>query len=282
MKINSKTPIDLANFKTNIEPIYSSKNEYKTMLRQKIDTLAEYQQLLYAHDRYSVLVIFQAMDAAGKDGAIRHVFSGINPQGVQVFSFKKPSDEELDHDFLWRTTKALPERGRLGVFNRSYYEEVLVVKVHQAILKAHNIPPELITESIWQERYESINDFEKHLARNGTKIVKFFLHLSKDEQKRRFLSRIDNSHKNWKFSKFDIQERGYWDNYQTAYGQAIGATSTAHAPWNIIPADDKKNARLLIAQTLCDAFGELDMHYPHQSEQRVAELKAIRNDLEHD
>ena len=282
MKVTSQQTLSLRDFDTAVTPRYGSRAEYKQQLKAQVRTLAENQELLYAHNRHSVLVIFQAMDAAGKDGAIRHVFSGINPQGVQVFSFKKPSDEELDHDFLWRTTKALPERGRVGVFNRSYYEEVLVVKVHEAILQSQQLPRDAVTDDIWQERYESINDLEKHLSRNGTKIVKFFLHLSKDEQKKRFLARIDNADKNWKFNKYDVQERKHWDAYQDAYAEAIGATSTEYAPWHIIPADDKKNARLLIAQTLNDAFDTLSMHYPHQSDARKAELKSMREDLAND
>ena len=219
------------------------------------------------------------MDAAGKDGAIRHVFSGINPQGCQVSSFKKPSDEELDHDFLWRTTKRLPERGRIGVFNRSYYEEALVVKVHQGILQGQKLPQSKITDNIWHERYESMRGFEQHLYHNGTKVLKFFLHLSKDEQARRFISRIDEPDKNWKFSDSDIKERAHWDAYQKAYGEVISATSTEQSPWVIVPADDKKNARLIIAKTLHETLAGLEMHYPIVTEERAKELQEIKKQL---
>lgn len=271
--------IDLTKWRTHIEELYRDKEDYKAQLEDHIKESAEHQKMLYAHDKHALLVIFQAMDAAGKDGAIRHVFSGINPQGCQVSSFKKPSDEELEHDFLWRTTKRLPERGHIGVFNRSYYEEVLIIKVHQAILQGQKLPKKLITDNIWNERYESIRDFEKHLTRNGTKVLKFFLHLSKEEQAKRFISRIDQPEKNWKFSESDIKERAYWDEYQHAYEEAISATSTKASPWVIVPADNKKNARLIIAKTLRKTLEGLEMFYPPVSQERAATLKEIRKQL---
>jgi PPK2 family polyphosphate:nucleotide phosphotransferase len=224
-----------------------------------------------------LLLIFQAMDAAGKDGAIRHVMSGVNPQGCQVFSFKHPSATELEHDFLWRTTRSLPERGRIGIFNRSYYEEVLIVRVHPEILRTQGLPDALLDESeIWNERYRSIAELEDHLYRNGTRIIKFFLHLSKEEQRKRFLERIDEPDKNWKFSLSDIHERGYWAQYMTAYENCLSATSTDHAPWYVVPADDKENARLIVSQVILDAFNELEMAYPKTTAKRRRELKSIR------
>lgn len=242
--------------------------------------LSELQQLHYASDRYAVLLIFQAMDAAGKDGAIRHVMSGINPQGCQVFSFKHPSASDLDHDFLWRTNQCLPERGRIGIFNRSYYEEVLIVRVHPEILQAQRLPdtPKKMT-TLWQERYRSIVDMENHLHRNGTRIVKFFLHLSKNEQRKRFLARIDEPEKNWKFSEADMQEREFWPQYMQAYEDCLSATSTQTAPWYVVPADDKENARLIISSIVLDVFKGLNMAYPELSPQRLRELKDIRKKL---
>ncbi len=238
------------------------------------------QRLHYASNRYALLLIFQGMDAAGKDGAIRHVMSGVNPQGCQVFSFKQPSAEELEHDFLWRTTRHLPERGRIGIFNRSYYEEVLVVRVHPEILSSQRLPDELPdAETIWKDRYRSIVDLEEHLHRNGTRIIKFFLHLSKDEQRKRFLERIDEPEKNWKFSLADVRERKSWSLYMQAYEACLSATSTAIAPWYVVPADDKKNARLIVSQILLDTFHELEMAYPETTAKRRNELKAIRKQL---
>ena len=223
------------------------------MLAAQVDHLSELQNLLYAHDRYAILFIFQAMDAAGKDSVIKHVMSGVNPQGCEVFSFKHPSAEELEHDFLWRTTRCLPERGRIGIFNRSYYEEVLVVRVHPDILRGEALPAELVNEkTIWDDRYRSINDLESHLSRNGTRILKFFLHVSKEEQRKRFLARLDDPEKNWKFSVGDLAERALWKEYMTAYQECLRATSTKAAPWFVIPADDKKNARLLVAQAIVE------------------------------
>ncbi|MDG1286417.1 MAG: polyphosphate kinase 2 family protein [Rickettsiales bacterium] len=271
--------IKLDDWDTLNTPFYTDKKDYKAQIKASVGALSELQEMLYAHDKHSLLVVFQAMDAAGKDGTIRHVFSGMNPQGFQVSSFKKPSDEELDHDFLWRTTKQLPERGRIGIFNRSYYEEVLIVKVHQGILKGQKLPSELISNNIWQERYRSITDFESHLERNGTKVVKFFLHLSKEEQRQRFLARIDEPEKNWKFSEGDVKERGYWDEYQTTYAEAISATSTEAAPWYIVPADDKKNARLIVSQVLRDTLSGFHMNYPAQALEQEEKLQEIRKQL---
>jgi PPK2 family polyphosphate:nucleotide phosphotransferase len=238
------------------------------------------QQLHYASNRYALLIIFQGMDAGGKDGAIRHVMSGINPQGCQVFSFKQPSAEELEHDFLWRTTRCLPERGRIGIFNRSYYEEVLVVRVHPEILRNEGLSEELRDEkTIWEQRYRSIVDLESHLYRNGTRIVKIFLHLSKNEQRKRFLERIDEPEKNWKFSLADIHERKYWKHYMQAYEECLEATSTHHAPWYAVPADDKQDARLIVSRIVLDAFEELKMAYPKTTAKRSEELTAIRKEL---
>jgi PPK2 family polyphosphate:nucleotide phosphotransferase len=241
-----------------------------------MEKLSALQQLHYASNRHALLLIFQGMDGAGKDGAIRHVMSGVNPEGCEVFSFKQPSAEELKHDFLWRTTCRLPERGRIGIFNRSYYEEVLIVRVHPEILRAQGLPEELRDEkNIWGQRYGSIVDLEKHLHRNGTRIVKIFLHLSHDEQRKRFLERIDEPDKNWKFSTSDIQERKYWKQYMKAYEDCIHATSTHHAPWYVVPADDKENARLIVSQIVLDALGELKMAYPKTTEERRVELRSI-------
>jgi PPK2 family polyphosphate:nucleotide phosphotransferase len=272
--------VALKKWPTRVDPVYDSKEQYQDILREQVAELSDLQHLLYASNRHAVLLIFQAMDAAGKDGAIKHVMSGINPQGCQVFSFKQPSAEELEHDFLWRTTKALPERGRIGIFNRSYYEEVLIVRVHPEILQAQGIPDELLNaKNIWEERYNSIVDLERHLHRNGTRIIKFFLHLSKEEQRRRFLERIDKPQKNWKFSPSDVAERTYWDKYMQAYEDCLGATSTKHAPWYVVPADDKGNARLIISQVLLDTFNALGMHYPEVNSKRRQELAAIREQL---
>ena len=238
------------------------------------------QRLHYASNRYAVLLIFQGMDAAGKDGAIRHVMSGVNPQGCQVFSFKQPSAEELEHDFLWRTTRRLPERGRIGIFNRSYYEEVLIVRVHPEMLRSQGLPDGLLDEkAIWNDRYRSIVDLEAHLHRNGTRIIKFFLHQSKDEQRKRFLERIDDPDKNWKFSLADIEERKLWNDYMQAYEACLSATSTAYAPWYVVPADDKKNARLIVSQIILDTMKELGMSYPTVDKARVEELQDIRKEL---
>ena len=265
---------------TMVKPFCKSKKHYQKRLREHIEELSSLQQLHYASNRYALMLVFQGMDAAGKDGAIRHVMSGVNPQGCEVFSFKQPSAEELEHDFLWRTTCHLPERGRIGIFNRSYYEEVLVVRVHPEILRNQGLPEELRDEkSIWTGRYRSIVNLEDHLFENGTRTVKIFLHLSKDEQRKRFLERIDEPDKNWKFSLSDIHERKYWNDYVKAYEACLSATSTHHAPWYIIPADDKENARLIVSQIVLDVFNDLKMAYPKTTAKRRLELKSIREQL---
>jgi PPK2 family polyphosphate:nucleotide phosphotransferase len=287
MKINIKDfrvpvgeKVKLQKWPTLVEPVYQSKKEYKEILEKQVEELSAQQQLQYASNSYAVLLIFQAMDAAGKDGAIRHVMSGINPQGCQVFSFKHPSAEELDHDFLWRTTQCLPERGRIGIFNRSYYEEVLIVRVHPEILQAQGIPDGLLNgKTIWQERYRSIVDMENHLHRNGTRIIKFFLHLSEEEQRKRFLERIDEPDKNWKFSFADIEERKFWKQYMLAYEECLSATSTPNSPWHVVPADDKENARLIISQIILDTFKSLKLAYPKSSAEHQRELQLIRKQL---
>jgi len=251
----------------------------KELLQLGVETLAAMQDMMYAQDKWSLLLIFQAMDAAGKDGAIKHVMSGLNPQGCQVNSFKAPSAEDLDHDFLWRCTKQLPERGRIGIFNRSYYEEVLVVRVHEKILQSQKVPKELITENIWAERYGDIRNMEDYLHRNGTVVVKFFLNLSPDEQKKRFLERIDNPDKNWKFSASDAKERKYWDDYMNAYEQLIINTSTENSPWYVIPADDKPYARIAVASAVISAMDSLNLAYPEVSEAKIAELQQVKLEL---
>ncbi len=259
---------------TRIKPLYKSKDDYQQALCAQVARLDELQQLLYASNKHALLVIFQAMDAAGKDGVIRHVMSGNNPQGCQVFSFKHPSAGELAHDYLWRTTRDLPERGRIGIFNRSYYEEVLIARVHPEILKAENLPH--VGKDVWEERFRSINGLERHLHANGTRVIKFFLHMSKEEQRQRFLARIDTPDKNWKFSAGDVEERKYWKDYMHAYEQALSATSNKHCPWYVVPADDKENARLIVAQIIVKTLEGLKMSYPPTSAARRRELKAIR------
>lgn len=288
MKIQSKDfrvreadQVSLKQWPTVIEPVYKSNHQYKKLLRQHVARLSEMQQMHYASNRHAILLIFQAMDAAGKDGAIRHVMSGVNPQGCQVFSFKHPSAAELEHDFLWRSTRDLPERGRIGIFNRSYYEEVLIVRVHPEILQSEGLPNGAKDgKALWHDRYRSIRDLERHLHSNGTRIVKFFLHLSKDEQRKRFLARIDEPEKNWKFSLADIAERKFWDQYMAAYEQCLGATSTTDSPWYIVPADDKKTARLIVSQIILDTFEGLDLAYPTTTAERRQELLTIRQQLE--
>jgi PPK2 family polyphosphate:nucleotide phosphotransferase len=279
--VRSGKKVNLKNWPTIVKPFFKSKKQYKKLLEEHVETLSSLQQLHFASDRYALLLILQGMDAAGKDGAVRHVLSGVNPAGCQVWSFKQPSAEELEHDFLWRTTCRLPERGKIGIFNRSYYEEVLVVRVHPEILRNQGLSEELRDEkTIWDERYRSIVDLERHLYRNGTRTVKVFLHLSKDEQRKRFLARIDEPEKNWKFSLADIHERKYWKDYMLAYEECLGATSTHHAPWYVVPADDKENARLIVSQIVIDAFKELKMSYPKPTPKRLEELKAIGEALE--
>jgi PPK2 family polyphosphate:nucleotide phosphotransferase len=287
MKLNSKDfrvrpggKVDLSKWPTIVKPFSKSKKEYHELLDDHVQKLSSLQQLLYASDRYALLLIFQGMDSAGKDGAIRHVMSGVNPQGCQVFSFKQPSAEELQHDFLWRTTRCLPERGRIGIFNRSYYEEVLVVRVHPEFLRGEGLPEELRDEkNIWEERYRSIVNFERHLYRNGTRVLKIFLHLSKEEQRKRFLARINQPDKNWKFSLADIHERKYWKDYTRAFEACLQATSTHHAPWYAVPADDKENARLIVSQIVVDALSELKMAYPRTTPKHRRELESIRKQL---
>jgi len=279
-RISEGESVKLKQWPTKVRPFYKSKEDYKTILETHIRDLSARQSLLYADNRYALLLIFQAMDAAGKDGAIKHVMSGVNPQGCQVFSFKHPSAEELEHDFLWRTTRCLPERGHIGIFNRSYYEEVLITRVHPEILHAEELPPESLDDKkFWKHRFRSINDLEKHLHRNGTRAVKFFLHLSKEEQRQRFLARIDDPEKNWKFSRTDIAERTFWKDYMKAYEDCLGATSTGHAPWYVVPADDKENARLIISQIVLDTLQSLKMSYPKAGKARRKELLAIRKSL---
>ena len=271
----------LDDWPTKVKPLYKSKAHYKRLLSHQIKELTELQSLLYASNRYALLLIFQAMDAAGKDSAIKHVMSGVNPQGCQVFSFKHPSAEELEHDFLWRTTRDLPERGRIGIFNRSYYEEVLTVRVHPDLLRGESLPPELVNdEDFWEGRYRSITELESHLYRNGTRMLKFFLHLSREEQRQRFLARLKDPDKNWKLNRGDLGERELWKEYMSAYQQCLRATSTRHARWYAVPADDKKNARLIIAETIVEALKELKLSYPHPDRQQRKELKAIRQQLE--
>jgi PPK2 family polyphosphate:nucleotide phosphotransferase len=272
--------VELDKWPTKGKPVYSSDQEYEQLLGEQIHRLAELQNLLYATNRYALLLIFQAMDAAGKDSAIKHVMSGVNPQGCQVFSFKHPSTEELEHDFLWNATRRLPERGHIGIFNRSYYEEVLIVRVHREILEAEELPEELIEKKhFWRDRYRSIENLEDHLHRNGTRVLKFFLHLSKNEQKKRFLKRIDDPDKNWKFSADDIKERKYWKQYMTAFEECLSATSTQTAPWYIVPADDKESAGLIISRIILDALDGLKMSYPKTTPERRRELQAIRKQL---
>jgi PPK2 family polyphosphate:nucleotide phosphotransferase len=272
--------VDLRKWPTKLAPVYKSKAHYRKLLGEHVSKLSELQQLFYASNKHAVLLIFQAMDAAGKDGVIKHVMSGVNPQGCQVFSYKHPSPNELQHDFLWRTTRDLPERGRIGIFNRSYYEEVLIVRVHPEILRSEGLPdaPDG-EEAVWHDRYRSINGLEQHLHANGTRIMKFFLHLSKDEQRRRFLERIDDPTKNWKFSPADVEERKFWKQYMKAYEECIGATSTRDAPWYVVPADDKENARLIVSRIIVDAMEGLKMTYPESNAARRRELESIRRQL---
>ena len=279
-RVKEGDKVDLKKWPTRVKPVYKTKEAYKALLEKQVEELSEQQRLHYASNRYAVLLIFQAMDAAGKDGAIRHVMSGVNPQGCQVFSFKHPSATELEHDFLWRTTRDLPERGRIGIFNRSYYEEVLIVRVHPEILRSQGLPDGLVEESaIWQDRYRSIVDLENHLYRNGTRIIKFFLHLSEEEQRKRFLDRIDEPEKNWKFSQADIEERKFWKEYMRAYEACLSATSTKKAPWYVVPADDKENARLIVSRIILDTFKVLKMRYPETGAKRRQELLSIRQQL---
>jgi len=251
----------------------------KEALAMGVEALSELQERLYAQNRWAVLLIFQAMDAAGKDGAIRHVMSGVNPQGCQVFSFKAPSSEDLDHDYLWRCQKCLPERGRIGIFNRSYYEEVLVVRVHPEFLQKQNLPPELVGKDIWKERFKDIRNFERYLARNGVVVCKFFLHVSKKEQKKRFLERLDNPDKHWKFSANDAKERAFWDQYMEAYEEMIRETATEQAPWYVVPANNKWFTRVVVAAAIIETMASLELKFPEVSKEKLKELKTVRETL---
>ena len=276
--VDGSKKIKLSDFSADYTGELESKKEGGKELRKNRKIMSELQDKFYAYDKYSLLIIFQAMDAAGKDSSIKHVMSGLNPQGTQVYSFKQPSKEELDHDYLWRTTKALPERGRIGIFNRSYYEEVLVVKVHN-LIKYQNIPAELVSKNIWNERYEQIRNFEKHISMNGTKILKFFLNVSKEEQKNRFIKRLETPSKNWKFSAGDLEERKLWNEYQTCYQDAINETSTKLSPWYIIPADKKWYARLTISEIINYTLESLKMEYPKLDEEQRANLDLYKKEL---
>lgn len=279
-RVREGDKVKLKKWPTVVKPVYRSKKDYEKLLAEHVAQLSALQQLQYASNTYALLLIFQAMDAAGKDGAIKHVMSGVNPQGCQVFSFRHPSAEELEHDFLWRTTQCLPERGRIGIFNRSYYEEVLIVRVHPEILAGEGLPDDLLDgKSLWKERYRSIVDMEEHLTRNGTRIIKFFLHLSKEEQRKRFLDRIDDPDKNWKFSLADITERKFWNDYMKAYEECLSATSTRSAPWYVVPADDKENARLIVSRIIVGTLEALRMTYPKTNAKRRKELQSIRKQL---
>lgn len=279
-RVKEDAEIDLADWPTRIDPVYRSKDDYHSLLTDHVARLSDLQQKLYARNRDSLLLIFQAMDAAGKDGAIRHVMSGVNPQGCQVSSFKHPSGVELEHDFLWRTTRELPERGMIGIFNRSYYESVLILRVHPDLLNAEGFDPDKADGEFWRRRYRSISDLERHLIANRIHVLKFFLHLSKEEQRKRFLARIDEPEKNWKFSQADIEERGFWDDYQKAYAKCLSATSAKAAPWFVVPADDKLSARLIVSHVVLDKLDSLKLSFPKVSEDRRKELQSIRAQLE--
>ena len=279
-RVGAGKKVDLGKWPSNVKPVYASKEEYEALLAEHTQQLSVQQSLLYASNRYALLVIFQAMDAAGKDSAIKHVMSGINPQGCRVFSFKHPGPEELEHDFLWKATRQLPERGQIGIFNRSYYEEVLIVRVHPEILQGQGLPDELLQKkTIWHDRYRSIVNLEAHLQLSGTRVVKFFLHLSKEEQRKRFLKRIDEPAKNWKFSQADVEERKYWKQYMKAYEACLSATSTEEAPWYVVPADDKPTTQLIVSQIILDELKGLEMTYPRSDARRRTELLKIRRQL---
>lgn len=278
-RVREQQDVDLSDWPTRVKPVYKSKPNYARLMLKQVGQLSAQQQLLYASNRYAVLIIFQAMDAAGKDGVIKHVMSGVNPQGCQVSSFKHPTATELQHDFLWRTTRELPERGRIGIFNRSYYEEVLIARVHPQILRGESVGADDDGKRVWRNRYRSIVNLERHLHLNGTRTIKIYLHLSKEEQRKRFLQRIDEPSKNWKFSAADIEERKYWNDYVKAYEQCLSATSTKEAPWYVIPADDKENARLIVSEIVVKALVSLKMTYPLANAKRRKELQSIRSQL---
>lgn len=271
--------ISLERLPTEVDPVYRSKQDYRDILDRHVARLSERQQVLFASNSHAVLLIFQAMDAAGKDGAIRHVMSGVNPQGCQVHSYQHPAPVELRHDFLWRTTLDLPERGRIGIFNRSYYEEVLIARVHPEILRSEGVPGPADDAAVWRERYRSIRNLERHLCANRTRIIKIFLHISRDEQRKRLLKRIDDPRKNWKFSLADVQERAFWDDYMRAYEECIKRTSTPAAPWYVVPADDKKNARLIVSRIVLDTLCALKLRYPRADARQREALRAIRERL---
>ncbi len=280
IQASAEQKINLAQWPTRVRELYDSKEDYERQMRKAKEQVSELQERHYSSRAAAILLIFQGMDAAGKDGAIEHVMSGINPQGCTVMSFKEPSTRERHHDFLWRTVLPLPERGHIGIFNRSYYEDVLIVKVHPELLNTENAPNLSERKKLWEHRYESINNFEKHLTRNNTVILKFFLHISKNEQRDRFLARIDDAEKNWKIVPADFEERKFWAAYQKAYAEAISATSTKYAPWHIVPADDKENARLMILRTLEHTLEGMGLEHPKTTAARSAELKKLRKDLE--
>jgi PPK2 family polyphosphate:nucleotide phosphotransferase len=273
--------VRLGKWPTRVPPVYETKGDYDKILARHVSRLSALQELLYASDQYTLLVIFQGMDTSGKDGAIKHVMSGVNPQGCRVTSFKHPSATELQHDFLWRAVQALPERGCIGIFNRSYYEEVLVVRVHPELLRAEGLPDSKLEDGkVWKARYRSIVDLERHLERCGTRVIKFFLHLSKDEQRERLLARLDDPKKSWKFNVGDIDERNFWPGYMDAYERCLGATSTANAPWYVVPADDKQNARLIVSQVIVDTLEKLDMRYPQLDAGEQQKLLSVRAALQ--
>jgi PPK2 family polyphosphate:nucleotide phosphotransferase len=280
-RVSEGAKVQLEKWPARVRPFYRSKDHYEALLSRHVDKLRKLQPTLYAHNHYSLLIIFQAMDAAGKDGAIKHVMSGVNPQGCMVFSFKHPGPEALAHDFMWNARRLMPERGRIGIFNRSYYEEVLIVRVHPDLLDAEQLPDErLKKDGLWESRYRSIRDLERHLHDNGTRVIKFFLHISKEEQRKRFLARLDDPDKNWKFSEADVEERKLWDDYMSAYENCLSATSTKNAPWYAVPADDKPNARLIISKVIIETLRSLPISYPKLDPDRRNELRALRQQLE--
>ena len=280
-RVSGGRAVHLKKWPTTIKPLYDATQPYESLLQENIQELSAHQQLLYASRKHAILIVFQGMDTAGKDGAIQHVMSGVNPQGCEVFSFKVPTPEELDHDFLWRTNQRLPARGRIGIFNRSYYEEVVVVRVHPELLGAQGVNPATSNKGkFWEDRFRSIVNLEDHLYRNGTRLLKFFLHISKDEQRKRLLERIDDPAKNWKFSTGDIEERKLWKAYMSAYGAALTETATERSPWHVIPADDKLNARLMISSIICDVLKGLRMTFPKATPARMEDLRSIRRQLE--
>jgi PPK2 family polyphosphate:nucleotide phosphotransferase len=282
-RVEEGARIKLDKWPTRVKPFYESKEQYEALLARDVGRLRARQPVLFAHNRYALLIIFQAMDTAGKDGAIKHVMSGVNPQGCQVFSFKHPSAEVLAHDFLWNAARLLPERGRIGIFNRSYYEEVLIVRVRRELLEAERLPAEVVDSgSLWRDRYHSIRSFERHLHRNGTRIIKFYLHLSKAEQRKRLIARLDDPDKHWKFDEGDVEQRKHWDRYMEAYEACISETSTADAPWYVVPADDKKNARLIVSRTITETLEDLPISYPKIDKERTKQLERVREVLRSD